>query len=95
MEIEMTIERDGKDIQITAEVELCSSCRGARGAYGEQLEPDTEASGEVLDAWDASHAGVDLTQAEEGEAIRLAFEAAADAAEARAEARAEAQADWD
>jgi len=91
----MTIERDGKDIQIIAEVELCGSCRGARGAHGEQLEPDADASGEVLDAWDASHAGVELTQEEKSEAIRLAFEIAADASEARAEARAEAQADWD
>ena len=89
MEIEMIVERNGIDTEITAEVEICGSCRGARGPHGEQLEPDTEASGEVIDAWDASMNGVSLSKEEEGEAIRLAFEAVADAAEARAEA------DWD
>ena len=45
-----TIERDGVEIEIEVEYDFEKPCRGSRGPYGEQMEPDTGPSAEIIRA---------------------------------------------
>jgi len=40
MQHQTYIERDGTEIPVVVEFDYISACDGARGSFGEQLEPD-------------------------------------------------------
>jgi len=75
MEIKMQVERGEVEIEVEVLVELSPSYRGARGRFGEQLEPDEAASGEVVGVVPE---GIMLSEGEALEAVSRAFAQAHD-----------------
>jgi len=73
MNIEMTIERDDVEIEISVELDYQRACRGARGSFGEPLEPDEPENFEITSATDEDGKEVELTESEQQRAIEQAI----------------------
>jgi len=67
MNIEYTLDRNEKDLEVTVEFDYQPPCRGSRDSMGVPLEPDDEEEIEITAVTDEHGNDIDLTSDEESD----------------------------
>lgn len=81
LQVDLTVERDGIEIDVMVLCQFTPGQRGARDSLcgkaraGPQLEPDDPDEMEIVDVTDAAGNAFELTNAEEEQAIEKAWDA--------------------